>query len=385
MISLRSLRQAVPCYAAIWGSGYLAYETSPLLVGAIVDGLGLNERQAGAVITAELLVLAGTTVVLAAWMTRVSIRKLALVGISIAVAANLLTTTADSYASLLLFRGLAGFGSAFAVAAGNATIAGSEDPQKTYAHMLILMGPALLVIMSGVGFAAEHWGLPGAYAFMALWLALMLPVLTKLPHAARREERAVAAGPVPWGFGLVAVAAVGLFTVGDGATWSMSERIGANLQIDPAAAGRILGMSALVGGLSGSVLSTAVGWRIGRAAPLVIWMLLAIAFTQLLTRTSTELFYVLAAIGYQGSFYFVTSYFYGNAGDLDPSGRVSVAASGVAMAGGAIGPFLGGHLVLDHGFPAIANFVVVNAAIVVTLSVVVAREVIRLQARNPSQ
>ena len=81
MISYAALRVAVPCYAAIWGSGYLVYLTSPILVGAMVDGLGLDERQAGLIVTVELLVLAGTTLGLAPLMARLSPRRcLAILG-----------------------------------------------------------------------------------------------------------------------------------------------------------------------------------------------------------------------------------------------------------------------------------------------------------------
>jgi predicted MFS family arabinose efflux permease len=75
-----------------------------------MDGLSLSERDAGFVVSVELLVLAVTAIVTAPFLSRFSDRHVALVAVALALSAQGASIFSASLPLLTVLRGLAGVG-----------------------------------------------------------------------------------------------------------------------------------------------------------------------------------------------------------------------------------------------------------------------------------
>ncbi len=110
--------------------GLLGFNTLPLLVGAVMDGLGFDERQAGLLGSMEIGAMAAASLLLAPRVDVLSQRRVALVSVAVVAGAHLLSAFADGFALLMGVRLVAGIGEGCIYATANAVIAGSRDPAR---------------------------------------------------------------------------------------------------------------------------------------------------------------------------------------------------------------------------------------------------------------
>ena len=106
----------------------LSIFSAPFYIGALIDGLGFNEIQAGLVNTFEVGTVACVTLVFANYLNRISLRYLALTGALVILLANLVTLAIDGYLPLLFVRTLAGTGTGLCLAASSALLRPHEGP-----------------------------------------------------------------------------------------------------------------------------------------------------------------------------------------------------------------------------------------------------------------
>ena len=172
-------------YGASYGTGYLSYMLSPVVIGSAAVGLGLDAGQTGLLATAELFTFALTMLVVAPRIDRISRRKLALTGAGLAFAGHAGSAFAGDYDLLIIARVVAGIGLGLLVAAGNATIASAADPQNLFARVFTLgqlLAAALLFFV--VPEFVDRWSFHGSYGLLAVLVLLMLPLVMLLPDIA---------------------------------------------------------------------------------------------------------------------------------------------------------------------------------------------------------
>ena len=116
--------------ASSGSSGQLSQITLPLLVGAAVVGLGMDEQGAGLLSSVELITVALVSFMIAPQMGVWPRRNVALIGAGLAILGHAGSTVAPLLLPLALARILAGFGAGMMVAAGNACIANAENPDR---------------------------------------------------------------------------------------------------------------------------------------------------------------------------------------------------------------------------------------------------------------
>jgi predicted MFS family arabinose efflux permease len=126
----------------------------PMVVGAMVDHLGLSERQAGLVASLELTGLTLGILCLLGVMNRVPRPIMGLLAIAIIVIANVLSCFATDFNSIVPLRILSGFGAAAAFCVYLSLAAATAVPERVfaivnaisiaYSGVLTLLAPRLL-------------------------------------------------------------------------------------------------------------------------------------------------------------------------------------------------------------------------------------------------
>ncbi len=129
----------------------------PLLVSALIAGLGLDERNAGLVVSVELLTVGLTAFCISPFVHRSPRRTLALIGATLAIAGHLLSVFAADMSLLIAVRVLAGIGAGMLIAVGNASVASSDNPDRMFSLVLIVIGASHLAILPTMPMFISRW------------------------------------------------------------------------------------------------------------------------------------------------------------------------------------------------------------------------------------
>jgi hypothetical protein len=155
--------------------------TSPLVIGGLIAGLGLGFADSGLVLSCELLFMGITATLMATQMTRINARNATLLGAMMLLLGHGLAATSDNIKDLLVWRSIAGIGGGAVLASVNASIAASPNPARLYgiAHMAPpLIGSLVAFLMSRAIATSAH---TGAYGILAVLTLLIIPVMIVFP------------------------------------------------------------------------------------------------------------------------------------------------------------------------------------------------------------
>lgn len=330
----------------------------PMIVGAMVDRLGLSEAQAGILASIELTGVSVAILVLIGVVGRVSRARLAVFAVSAIVSANVMTCFVGTFWSLLPLRVLSGVGAAAAFCVYLNIAASRKRPENifavvnaisiAYSGLLTLVTPAILNL----------GGLPGimlTLSFMTLLALVTIPWLNV-------GERTAVAATVAQRFSSVPVAVLPLLAMmlllytGHGAIWAYQERIGVASGLTIQVVGKWLGLSMLVWGVLGSLLARALGMSIGRVWPQLLSLGSSILAVMLLVFASTPLSFAAASGLIAFSWFYGLPYQMGLLAARDPKGRVALAGVMMSTGGMALGPGIAATFLVAHGHAPIGLF-----------------------------
>jgi predicted MFS family arabinose efflux permease len=339
-----------------WGSGLLSVNAMPLTTSALLEGSGLREQAVGWLGTLEISAIAVASMAAVPWVSRISRRFLAVVGVLLVAVGSTLAGMSESFAAMAAARLVAGTGGGLAAAAANATIAATPNPERMFALVFLLGGVLAAAIAAGLPYAIEPWGYRGCFFALAALAVVGLPWLAWLPQrmpsmAAESTTRP----PLNW-MVVITLAAVLLFSLGDQALWAFVAEIGvrAGLALDDV--GLVLS-GIVIAGLAGAAVSAWLGTRWGRTLPLAVGLAGCGATRWAVVYSGAPAEYVWTSILW-GTFYFLlTPYMMGTAAALDRQGRWSVAAGAMSNVGYALGPAAAGMAMTAWGDPGFAGLV----------------------------
>lgn len=368
---------------AATGIGLLGSNTMPILVGALIDGLGMDEGGVGLFASLELGGVALGSLGVAALAARISRRRAGLLGGAIAALGYAAAAAAPSAAPLAAARFVAGLGCGVAMAAGNAAAAAVDEPDRLFARVAFFGGGVAAVMLGLLPLAVGAWGFRGAYLCLAGVCVVALPLQALLPATApARVGRRAPGLPAP-AIGATALVAVGLFWLSDQALWTFTERIGIRVGLTRQEIGGVLAASTLVG-LLGAAAAALLGTLRGRTLPLVLGLAGSLAVRVALANAATPLQYTALQLCWGTIFLFTLPYVAGTTAALDRQGRFAAAAGGVGMAGTAIGPGVAGLLMVSAGPAALGWFLLVASALSLALLTPVSRWLDR-RTEDPSE
>jgi MFS transporter, DHA1 family, inner membrane transport protein len=328
----------------------------PIMVGAMVDHLGLSARNAGLVAAAEMSGVFGATLAVVLVVHRWNRRRLALVGLSLLCVANLVAATADTFAVLVGTRFAAGLGAGLVMVTVQASMAATRDPVRAFGILGMSMLLAGVVGLPGMPLAVKPWGTTGAYLVLASLVLPGLLLLRWLPAYAAIEARSPSQRTrldIPWV--VVGLAALLCYMMSFGAVGPYMERLGVASGLDVATVGKVLGAGS-IGGMVGAALATWLGTRAGRAWPLFLGIFCSIGSLWLLVNGMQPATYTAAAVVLMLAAMFTGPYVMGSLAALDRQGRVLVTGLMMQAVGLAAGPALAGLLVTGDNYVRVGWF-----------------------------
>jgi len=325
----------------------------PIFVVVLMNDLALAEEQAGRLLTAELVMLAATPVLLSPLAPRVSVRAVLLMGSSAALLAHLLSIATQDPDVLLALRMFAGFSVGLIFLGVGRVSALMPDPVRLYGILNstgVLVAILLFMISPRI---IEVHGLAGAYGMLVAITATAVPLVALFRWSDRPVSKTRQPLPATARQLVLLVAGLTLAVGPYMAMYSFSEPIAIGVGLTSR---RFVLFLAVVQGLC--LLATAsaswCGLRFGMVRPLLFSLCGCALFGVIALNTTVIWIFLSAFLLTNMCFLFSVSYQLGVGAVLDESGRVASLAGGVFYMGAAVSPFLGGFLITRFGYSSLA-------------------------------
>ncbi len=338
----------------------------PVLLGAAVADLGLDEAQVGLMGSGIMAGSAVASLIATVLVHRASWTALCVAALVVQVAGQVSAAQLEYGALLWGCILLASLGAGAVYSFALTVLSAANDSARLFGYSVTSQ-----VAFQVLGMLGMPWfAVPGGFAMCLYVLAGMGVVGIVLAQLLPRHTAAVSA-PESASSGRVSAASmlalVGclFFFANVGSFWSYVERIGDAAGFDAAALGRALAVGVAFG-MAGALLAAWQGVRWGYAVPLSVAAMLTLVSLLLMTETATLAIFVVGLALYNFSWNYSLAYQYDVVSSVDGSGRLVAATPAFHGVGAAIGPALVASLVLDVGLV----LVNVTAAICVAASLV---------------
>jgi len=334
---------------------FAAPYTTPLIIGALIGHFGISEAQAGSLITAELVVMGVVALLAASLLVNWSRRLFAICGALLLLAGSVGAALAHSFESLYIWRVIAGAGAGVLLAAVNAVIASSVAPERNYGLVTLMacvITGLLTLVMPG---SLEELGPNGYYGVLVVLMCVVAVLVLFIPDTMGKQVQSSSTGAPRdnsrQGWLLVA----GILFLGSAmmAYYAFIERLGARLQIQPENIGMIL-TAMMAGSAAGAGLAASLGNRYGIVKPLLLVTVVHLLTVICAVLTSSPWLYACAVTAQGFCYMFIFPFLLALAAKLDVYGRWAAAASGASFLGFGVGPLMGGWLITQFGYEAIA-------------------------------
>jgi predicted MFS family arabinose efflux permease len=330
----------------------------PMLVGAFIDGRGLDPAAAGLLGSGELLGLALASIALAGFVARGSRRRWVMGGLALAAIGHGFSALVTSYEGLLVARILAGVGEGALLATGNAVAASADDPERLFAKVGVVQGLLGASMIAGTPYVIGTFGPEGAFAGLVLLTLGLAPWALWVPNAPPRDADSAPREASPnRSIAMRAITGFFLMAVAQSAVWIFSERLGLLAGLSGERIGVVLAFGSMAA-MPGSALAMWLGSRAGYLLPVAVGSFAYVALALVLVHVHVPSAFMSANVGFGIAFYFMWPYIMGSLAALDRGGRWTATAGGVASVGAAAGPVVGG-LLLSFGWGAISLLLVV--------------------------
>jgi predicted MFS family arabinose efflux permease len=348
----------------------LSIFSAPFYIGALIDGPGFNEIQAGLVNTFEIGAVAGVTLTLANHLNRISLRYLALTGAFIILLANLVTLTIDSYLPMLFVRTFAGAGAGLCLAASSALLSRMQDPDRSMGIVLVCNTLTLILLLSIMGYAKEQWMFAGVIGLLTIVLLLMIPLMLLIPSqplAPHKGEAAERNTDYQRRTGYLGIGLLIVFCLIEGGVLSFSERAATRLGVSERDIGTLLAL-AYTAGLAGASLVAWLGDRIPRLFPICFGISLMGSASLVVYHSQSTLLFSIFLCAFTFGFFIAFPYLIGACARLDRNGHWAARANGANLLGVAFAPFIAGTIISTTNYEVLGKFCFLLALICLILA-----------------
>lgn len=319
----------------------------PSMVGALVDGAGLSESQAGWVAAVGSFGGALAAIAIALRIRHLDPRRLAvigLVGLAVFDGASALVHSLPVGVFLAL-RALSGVCGAAAYAAVMSTYASLPNSERGYGMFTVFQFG-----LSGLGLYVLPLALPSigvAGLYLGLSLAALLGLTQTAPVIRREvavEEPALELHLLVRPAAVLAMVGIGLFETANNMHFTYAERIGVNFGLPDLEIGTILAVASFLG-IPAAFAVVWLGDRFGELRPILVALTVAVIGLLLLLNGTGDAVYGISMCLLGMAWAFGLPYFQAFEARLDPGGSVVVAGGFFTSVGAALGPALAATLV----------------------------------------
>lgn len=352
-------RGGLPAACLMAATGAIVFLALPLLVGLIMDELGLSEEGAGSATSAYFATYLLSSASAFFWIARVNLRLAALAAYLSMAIGLFLGTLATSALPLALSLAIAGIGGGTLFSLGVSIIASGPDTDRNYGWLLVSQQSlAALFLFSAPVYVIPQWGLNGALSMLAIVTLVLALSVFRVPakRAPTDLEGQRHPGPPVRLHPRLALAALVVHFAGLSALWAFVERIAVDNGLSGESIGTALSASMLAG-LAGALLVTALADRFGRQRPLWLATGLFIAVCGGFTTDLGWWSFLLLTGLLSFTWNFILAYQMGIISAVDQGGSHAVLIPAAQGLGATLGPLLGGWGISLGGYPALLGWV----------------------------
>jgi predicted MFS family arabinose efflux permease len=345
--------------------GGLFAQMSPFVIGGLMSGLQLSERDAGFIVSVELLTLAISAIAIAPLLPRLSFRRVGLAAVALTLLAQGSSIFVTSWTALMMLRGVAGVGEGALYAMSLCIVASHfRNPEKMYGYFQVVWALGSVALFAIGGQVTAAFAHRGIFALIAGVTLAFAPFLLLAPERGDRSDLRVDANGAPASplLGIMMFMSVALYLMVSAAIYAFSAPLGERAGLDTSTVGYALTVASLIG-LAGAAAATALNVRWGRAVPITGFAIGFSLVALVLCFWRNPAAYVAALVVSVMIYYFSIPYLFGLAAALDRGGRWAAAAGAAYLLGFAAGPVLGGAIISMAGYASLAaSCIAVTAA-----------------------
>jgi predicted MFS family arabinose efflux permease len=235
-----------------------------------MTGLSLSERDAGLVVSVELLTLAMTAIAIAPVLPRLSYRRVGLAAAGLTLLTQGASLFSGSWAPLVLMRGAAGIGEDALYAVSLCRVAShSRKPDRAYGYFQVAWAVGSVALFAAGGELTASFAHRGIFALMAGVTLALAPLLLLVPDVRAKHDDPEAAdiALAPPLLGFMTLAAISLYVTVSAAIYTFSGPLGERAGLDTSEVGYALTVASLIGLVSAGA-ATALNVRWGRTPPI---------------------------------------------------------------------------------------------------------------------
>lgn len=326
------------------------------IVTGLIDALGVSEREAGFVASANVYGAAVGALCAVAFVRVVPWRPFACVALAILIGIDLASSLISDLQTLIAVRAVHGFVGGALVGVSYGIFSRTKSPDRVFGMLLVVQfglgGVGTMFLPRFVpefGSAALFYAL-AAFSLLAL---LMLPFLSDYPLEAKQKDEQPRAR-IQFAPLAATLGAVFLFQFANMALAAYIIELGRRYELTTEFASTAVGASSWVS-ILGAVLVVALGVRMGRWMPLLIGMVIAVLGTIAFHWSADPIVYIAANCITGCAWSFIIAYLLGMAAEFDKGGRSAAAAGFISKMGLASGPFVAGLLVEQQNYDLLIN------------------------------
>jgi predicted MFS family arabinose efflux permease len=334
-------------------AGLLDLVGLPVWVGANLIGFyQFDPQKAGLLATVFLLCAVIASMVLAPRYGRSSARMVTVVGYAVAALAfvALATVAGNDYPTMLVLHAIGGLGAGSALTMVDGTMGRSDNPHRMFAYAGVAVAVFGIVVLGSGPVIIGKWGGTALWFVFAgvMGLAALLALLAfpQVPEARPHPEGATGRISRHVWFGIIGMS---ILCMAHSMIFPFVERLGIDRGY---AAGTVAGVLVAIGfaNLVPSPLAAVLEKRLRPERAIVGGTVFHMVLVLLVTQVPRLDVYVPVVAILTTPLLFMHTFLFGLMARLDPSGRAVAATPAMLMIGSAIGPVLGGTLLVGTGY-----------------------------------
>ena len=376
---VRGRRSTIAIYAGVGGAyiiGFASIFSMPVFVGPIMDAFAITERDIGLIAGLELTAMAISSVWFATRIQGQSLFAVASAGLALALLGHSISIVTESAWVFAGCRFVAGLGEGSALAAGNATGAAQDNPERVFAVVGIFISVVTIFMVGSFPHVIELWGYRAGIGALVAVL-LIVGLLTRGLPRQLKSQIPDADGSTEAHFpfkvaGILILLAYSLVSLVDIGLWVFTERIGINVGLSPERIGLLLAVTTAIG-LLGPLMAAVLHVRFGRILPFTVGLLVFAASCIGIGNAWNATIYMIALLPLNWAVLFLAPYFMGALADLDPRGSWITLSGAVGSFSRALGPPIMGWLALVLGYATVSTILGLCVLLALALMLVVFR------------
>ena len=341
--------------------GYAVLVGIPVINSAWVNLLEFSETQGGRVSGMDLGGLAVGGVVTALLIAKVDRRWLAIIGMVIAVLANILCIYMVSYDQVFWLRFLSGFGSGIFTSIAVSSLGACSKPALAFNAMLFAFAFSQALEMHFLPLLP----MSGIYLVFIVFFLSTLPFINWIPGFKEAEPYLTAESPdpgnvkssrevaipkfVPW----ICLAAMIITYINIGAYWTYIDLAARADGIDQGWTKSVLTWSSFASGI-GCLFATLLSSRFGLLRPLLVTLICMSIIVGMLASGITDKSLLISVASFNFLWIFIDVYQMSTIANVDKKGRFAALMPGAQGLGQWIGPNVAASILgLNMGYSAV--------------------------------